>query len=253
MRVSIITTCYNRQQTIRETIESLLAQSYPDIEYIVVDGASTDGSLRIIEEYRDRISTIICERDSGMYEAINKGIRASTGDIVGLLHSDDTLYDANTISEIVAQLGRSHTDILYGDGLFVDQHTPTTIVRNWISGRYSRGNISNGWLPLHPTLYVRRSCIEQGGLYDESYAIAADSELMVRYLHDRNFSVIYLERYIVRMRMGGVSTTPSKLLTKWHEDLRLYRSHNINPYRALLCKVVSKIPQFVTAKFINLK
>ncbi|MFI3305855.1 MAG: glycosyltransferase family 2 protein [Rikenellaceae bacterium] len=252
MRVSIITTCYNREQTIRETIESILAQEYHEIEYIVVDGASTDGSLQIIEEYRDHISTIISERDSGMYEAINKGIRASTGDIVGLLHSDDTLYDTTTIGEIVAHLHASNADILYGDGIFVDEHNPTKIIRNWISGIYTRRKVRSGWLPLHPTLYIRRSCLQRWGLYDESYTIAADSDLLVRYLHDRDLRVVYLERYIVRMRMGGVSTTPSKMVAKWREDLRLYSSHGINPYWALWCKVISKIPQYISAKFINL-
>ncbi|MCD8182162.1 MAG: glycosyltransferase [Bacteroides sp.] len=138
MKVSIITSCFNREATIRQAIESVLAQDYPDLEYIVVDGASTDGSLKVIREYRDRISTLISEPDKGMYEAINKGIRAATGDIVGLVHSDDFLYDAHIISDIVERFEQTGADLVYGNGLFVDYTNTDKPVRNWISGNYRR-------------------------------------------------------------------------------------------------------------------
>lgn len=139
MKVTIITSCYNRVKTIRGCIESVLAQDYPDIEYIVVDGASTDGSMDVINEYKDRIAKIISEPDHGMYEAINKGLRAATGDIVGLVHSDDFLFSNHTVSNIVKRFEETHADFLYGDGLFVDAVNTQKVVRNWIGAATACG------------------------------------------------------------------------------------------------------------------
>ena len=250
MRVSIITSCYNREKTIHEAIESVLTQDYPDIEYIVVDGASTDHSLQVINRYKDRITRIISEPDKGMYEAINKGIKLATGDLIGLVHSDDFLYDTHTISDMVEQFRKTKADIVYGNGLFVNPENTNKVVRNWISGSYHRWKVRWGWLPLHPTVYIKRSVMQQWGLYDESYKIGADSDLLVRYLYRAdNLRVAYLNRYIVRMRMGGLSTDPDKMKRKWAEDLRLYRANGFNPYISLCGKILSKIPQFITAKF----
>lgn len=150
MKVTIITACYNRERTIRGCIESILAQDYPDIEYIVVDGASTDGSLSVIQEYKERIAKIISEPDKGMYEAINKGLRAATGEVVGLVHSDDFLFSPHTVSHIVERFRETHADFLYGDGLFVDADRTDKVVRNWIGGEYRLWKVRHGWLPLHP-------------------------------------------------------------------------------------------------------
>ena len=209
MKISIITTCYNRVSTIRGAIESVLAQDYADIEYIIVDGASTDGSVEAIRDaiagYEDKVK-FISEPDHGMYEAINKGIRMATGDYIGLVHSDDFLYSPHTISDIVKQLEATHADFLYGDGLFVNPENTDKVVRKWIGGTYRLWKVRHGWLPLHPTCYIKRSTIERKGLYNESYKIAADSDLLFRYLLGGELSVTYLHEYIVRMRMGGLST-----------------------------------------------
>lgn len=250
MKVSIITSCYNREATIRDAIESVLSQDYPDIEYIVVDGASNDNSLSIINEYKDRIATIISEPDKGMYEGINKGMRAATGDVIGLIHSDDFFYSTATISKIVKQIEEQKADILYGNGLFVDFTDTSKVVRNWISGTYKKSNMRNGWLPLHPTVYIRKECFDQMGLYNENYKIAADSDFLVRYMYNGDFKVTYYNDYVVRMRMGGLSTDPKKMKYKWAEDIRLYKSHGFNPYWTLGCKILSKIPQFISAKLI---
>lgn len=249
MKVSIITSCFNREGTIREAIESVLSQDYPDIEYIVVDGASTDNSLEIIREYKDKIATIISEPDNGMYEGINKGISVATGDIIGLLHSDDFLYSQNTISRIVKAFRYMEADIVYGNGLFVDGKNTDKVVRNWISGEYSKKKVVRGWLPLHPTVYIKRSAMDYWGIYDDSYKIAADSDFLVRYLYEATLKVAYLNEYIVKMRMGGLSTSFKRTKQKWEEDLRMYREHGFNPYRALAGKIISKIPQFISAKF----
>lgn len=218
MKVSIITSCYNRAGTIRCAIESVLAQDYPDIEYIIVDGASTDGSTEIIRQYEGRVARIISEPDRGMYEAINKGIRAATGDIVGLMHSDDFFFDNHVVSDIVKRFEKTDADFVYGDGLFVDCNDTNRVVRNWIGGSYHRWKVKCGWLPLHPTCYIRKDVMLREGLYDESYKIAADTDLLVRYLYKSRLKVDYLQRYIVRMRMGGLSTDSEKRKAMWHEE-----------------------------------
>lgn len=247
MRVSIITSCYNRAATIRSAIESVLAQDYNDIEFIVVDGSSTDGSLDIIRKYADRISIIISEPDHGMYEAINKGIRVATGEIIGLLHSDDFFYDNGVIGRIVERMKRTHADFLYGDGLFVNPDNTNKVVRNWIGGGYRLWKVRHGWLPLHPTCYIRRDVMMRLGLYNESYKIAADSDLLVRYLLTGGLTVTYLNEYVVRMRMGGLSTDSAKRKKMWEEDIRVYVSHGLWPTLTKLEKMAWKVPQFVLA------
>lgn len=247
MKVSIITSCFNRVATIRSAIESVLAQDYNDIEFIVVDGSSTDGSLDIIREYADRISIIISEPDHGMYEAINKGIRVATGEIIGLLHSDDFFYDNGVIGRIVERMKRTHADFLYGDGLFVNPDNTNKVVRNWIGGGYRLWKVRHGWLPLHPTCYIRRDVMMRQGLYNESYKIAADSDLLVRYLLTGGLTVTYLNEYVVRMRMGGLSTDSAKRKKMWEEDIRVYVSHGLWPTLTKLEKMAWKVPQFVLA------
>lgn len=248
MKVSIITSCFNREATIGQAIESVLAQNYQEIEYIVVDGASKDRSLQVINRYKDRISQIISEPDKGMYEGINKGIRRATGDIIGLLHSDDFLYSPNTISKIVKKFENTKADFVYGNGLFVDYQDTNKVIRNWIGGSYSKWKVKHGWLPLHPTCYIRKTCIDQLGLYDESYKIAADSDFLFRYLYEGNLKVEYLNEYIVKMRMGGLSTDSTKRKQMWQEDIRMYRSHGLSPTWTKLPKMAWKVPQFITAK-----
>lgn len=245
MKITLVTACYNRSRTIGNTIESVLAQDYPRVEYIVVDGASADGSLNIIRQYESRIDRIISEPDGGMYEAINKGIRAATGDIVGLLHSDDEFYSSGTLSKIADAFALSGADIVYGNGIFIAADNSGKIVRDWISGQYKRKNVKRGWLPLHPTVYAKREVFGACGLYDESYKIAADSDMLVRMFYERDFRIHYMNDYVVRMSMGGVSTGLSTQVKKWKEDLRMYRSHGFNPYTALAGKILSKIPQFL--------
>lgn len=248
MKVSIITSCFNREKTIAQAIESVLSQDYPNIEYIVVDGASKDDTLAIINRYKGRISHIISEPDKGMYEGINKGIRAATGDIIGLLHSDDFLFSTNTISRIVKRFEETQADFIYGNGLFVDSDNTNKVVRNWIGGKYSKWKVRHGWLPLHPTCYIRKSCMDKWGLYDESYKIAADSDFLFRYLYEADLKVEYLNEYIVKMRMGGLSTNSKRRKMMWEEDIRIYKNHGMPPTLTKLEKMAWKVPQFISAK-----
>ena len=251
MKVSIITSCYNRAATIRSAIESVLAQDYNDIEFIVVDGSSTDGSLDIIREYVDRISIIISEPDHGMYEAINKGIRMATGDVIGLCHSDDFVYARDTVSHVVKKMEETGCDFLYADGIFVNEQNTRKVVRKWIGGRYARWKVRCGWLPLHPTCYIRRDVMMKHGLYDESYKIAADTNLLVDYLYNCNLKVAYLPEFVTRMRMGGMSTDASKRKKMWDEDIRVYTGYGFKPVTLTkLMKMAWKVPQFIKAKFM---
>ena len=255
MKISIITTCYNRVSTIRGAIESVLAQDYADIEYIIVDGASTDGSVEAIQEAiagKEGQVKFVSEPDHGMYEAINKGIRMATGDYIGLVHSDDFLYSSHTISDIAKRLNETRADFLYGDGLFVNAENTDKVVRKWIGGTYRLWKVRHGWLPLHPTCYIRREVMEKLGGYDESYMIAADTDLLVRYLLDNHVKTDYLKKYIVRMRMGGMSTDNSRRAKMWKEDIRVYSSHGFKHVTLTkIEKMLWKVPQFVMAKFMK--
>lgn len=251
MKVSIITSCYNRVNTIQGAIESVLAQDYPDIEYIIVDGLSNDGSMDVINQYKGKVAKIVSERDHGMYEAINKGIRLATGDIIGLVHSDDFLYDNHVISDIVKEFEETNADFVYGDGVFVNAADINKPVRNWIGGPYYRWKVACGWLPLHPTCYIRRDVMMREGLYDESFKIAADTDLLVRYLYMARLKVVYLKRKIIRMRMGGLSTDSEKRRLMWNEDIRLYKAHGFWATPVKIMKMMWKVPQFVEAKFVK--
>ncbi len=261
MKISIITACYNRAETIGGAIESVLAQSYGDVELIVVDGASSDGSVaealramgcagRTLEEMREGVCVrgkwvrLISERDGGMYEAINKGIGMARGDVIGLVHTDDMLYDEEVLTAIADCFVRTEAEMVYGDGVFVKQDDLGRVVRNWVGGRYARRKVRWGWLPLHPTCYIRREVMLREGLYDESYRMAADSDLLVRYLYEAQLRVEYLPRRVIRMRMGGMSTDAKRRKAMWHEDVRMYRSHGFWAVPTKLMKMARKVPQF---------
>lgn len=254
MRISIITSCYNREATIADAIRSVLEQDYPDIEYIIVDGDSKDRSREVVQKaiagHEGKVK-FISEPDHGMYEAINKGIRMATGDVIGLVHSDDFLYDRHVISDVVRAFEETDADFVYGDGVYVDCDDTQRMVRNWRGGAYRRWKVECGWLPLHPTCYIRRDVMLREGLYDESFKIAADSDLLVRYLYKTHMKVYYLKRRIIRMRMGGLSTDSRRRHQMWNEDIRLYRSHGFLPVPMKLMKMMWKVPQYVEAKWLN--
>lgn len=290
MRVSIITGCYNRQKTLLGAVESVLAQDCSDIEYIIVDGASKDDSVKVVKDYILNITDavymvhqnevqpqslyddterwrkgfhllthgcnfkikMISEPDKGMYEALNKGIRMASGEIIGLVHSDDFLYDEHVVSDYVKKFEKTQADLVYADGLFVDQEDTNKVVRRWIGGHFKRWKVRCGWLPLHPTVYIKRDVFWRLGLYNEKYKIAADTDLLVRYLLDTQLRIAYMsKRFVIRMRMGGLSTDARKRKQMWNEDVQVYASHGfIAVHFVKLMKMSWKVPQFVMA-FLN--
>ncbi|MFV8336885.1 glycosyltransferase family 2 protein [Flavobacterium sp. RSP29] len=246
MRVTIITVCYNRVLTIEKSIQSVLAQKYPDIEYIIVDGNSTDGTKAIIASYGDRISQYISEPDKGMYDAINKGLQLSTGDVIGLMHSDDEFYDEDSISKIVASFEQDpKAEGVYGNGIYVSNDAEERLIRDRIGGDFSLNKIKSGWLPLHPTVYLKRSVVDKYGFYNLDFKIASDTEFLLRYLYQYKIKIRYLNAYIVKMRMGGMSTNASRALEVLYEDYKIYKYHGLAAFRVVFQKKTMALKQYL--------
>lgn len=204
MKISIITVAFNSASTIRETLESVKQQTHPDIEHIVVDGASSDDTVAIVRGY-PHVATCVSEPDSGLYDAINKGIRLASGDFVGILNSDDFLTSNDSISDIVSALNRSGAQAVYGDVAFVDPHDLQRVVRSYSSKKFRPRRFRFGYMPAHPTFYAKRELFEQYGHYKLGYKISADFELLLRFLLVNSVSTVYLAEDLVYMRTGGLS------------------------------------------------
>lgn len=246
MQVSIITVCYNRSATIAKAIESVLNQDYPDIEYIVIDGNSKDGTKEIIQSYSKRITKYISEPDKGMYDAINKGLHLATGDIVGLMHSDDEFYDRTNVSKIVAAYKDApEADGLYGNGIYISNDAEERIVRNRIGGAYDFEKIKSGWLPLHPTVYLKKSLIEKYGFYNLDFKIASDTEFLLRYLFQHKINMVYVDEYIVKMRMGGLSTNYKRAFEVLYEDYKIYKYHKLSAVQTVFLKKIYALVQYL--------
>ncbi|MDA9312916.1 glycosyltransferase [Vicingaceae bacterium] len=247
MKVSIITVCYNSATTIEDTIQSVLGQTYDAIEYIIIDGASSDETLQIMDKYKNDISVLVSEKDKGMYDAINKGIQLSTGDIIGILNSDDFYIDNSVISEVVQQMQREKADSLYSDLYYVATEDTNKVVRNWVSGKYNRQKFLCGWMPPHPTFFVKRKAYEKYGNFNLDLKSAADYELMLRFLHKNNISTCYLPRPLVRMRVGGMSNVSLINRIKANkEDRKAWRMNGLQPRPyTMLLKPLRKVLQYV--------
>ncbi len=247
MKVSIITITYNSEKYIENTIQSVVNQDYENIEYIIVDGLSTDNTLDIVNRYQDKISKIISEKDNGLYDAINKGIKAATGDIIGLIHSDDFLASDNVISKYVEKFKNTNAEGVYANLHYVDQHNTNKLIRNWVSGEYKQGLFKKGWMPPHPTFYVKKEVYERYGLYrDDIFKSAADYEFMLRVIHKHQIKVAYLPIVTVKMRMGGVSNASLKNRLKANkEDQLAWEINNLKmPVLLPVLKPLSKLKQY---------
>ncbi|RZA02809.1 MAG: glycosyltransferase, partial [Sphingobacteriaceae bacterium] len=203
LKISLITVVYNAQSNIKRCIESVLSQNYTNIEYVIIDGGSTDGTLQIIEQYKPYINIFLSETDKGIYDAMNKGIKLATGDIIGTLNSDDFFADNDVLTCIANAFEENKTDIVYGDLDYIN--LKGKIIRKWESGAYREGLFNWGWMPPHPTFYCKRLLFEQFGAYNLQYGTAADYELMVRFIHLNKTSVYYLNKTIIKMTLGGAS------------------------------------------------
>jgi glycosyltransferase involved in cell wall biosynthesis len=249
MRVSIITICYNREATIGKAIESVLKQDYLNIEYLVIDGNSNDGTKAIIQSYADKISTYISEPDKGMYDALNKGLQLATGDIIGLMHSDDEFYDLTVVSQIVAAFQNNpNTQGVYGDGIYVSNDVEERIIRDRIGGSFSLKKVQSGWLPLHPTVYLKRTVMEKYGFYNLDFKIASDTEFLLRYLYKYQIKMTYINSYFVKMRMGGLSTSYRRAFEVLVEDYNIYKFHGLFAFRVVFLKKMVALKQYLKIK-----
>jgi len=245
-RISIITVVKNNAQTIKDAIDSVLSQTYQNIEYIVVDGASTDGTVDIVQSYGDKIDKFISEPDNGLYDAMNKGIKLATGDIVGILNSDDFYIAEHVIEKVVKEFQEKGVDSVYGDLVYVDASDTDKIVRYWESKPYKKGLFYKGWHPPHPTFFVRNEIYKKYGLFNLDFKIAADYEIMLRYLVKYEISCSYIPEVIVSMRTGGTSNKNLTNIIKANiECYKAWRKNKlkINP-KTFLLKPLSKIFQY---------
>ncbi|WP_216208961.1 glycosyltransferase family 2 protein [Polynucleobacter sp. Latsch14-2] len=244
LKISIITAVYNNED-ISEAILSVQHQSYQNIEHIIVDGDSSDGTLSAIKKIIKDGSILISESDDGIYDALNKGFSNSTGDIIGLLHSDDFFANSGVIAEVANAFMNPSVELVYGDLDYVSQRDSSRIIRHWVAGNFSRTRLSFGWMPPHPTIFMRRSLVERLGGYDVSYRISGDFEIILRCFSDHSLSFIYLPHVLVKMRVGGTSNRSLRhIYIKMTEDYRALRRHSIGGIAALSWKSLSKIRQF---------
>ena len=245
MKISVITATWNSEETIEDTLRSLNSQDYSDIEHIIVDGASTDATLDYVQRYGDNVNTVISEKDNGIYEALNKGINASTGDVIGFLHSDDLYANQNVLSRVAEEFTNDATDATYGDLAYVAKDNVTKIVRSWVSGPFDRSKMKNGWMPPHPTFYMRRKYYKALGGFNPKYMISADYDSILRYLWKNELNPSYIPEVLAIMRLGGKSNNSlSNIIKKSLEDKNAMIEYGIPPFRGLLGKNFSKIPQF---------
>ncbi|MCD2449766.1 glycosyltransferase [Methylicorpusculum oleiharenae] len=203
--ISIITVCYNSVETIADTIASVASQQYSDYEHIIVDGASSDGTLDIVKNARS-VTRYVSERDEGIYDAMNKGISMATGNVIGILNADDVYANTEILQRISLKMERDSLDVLYGDIAFFSPNKPDVIKRRFSSAQFSPSKIAWGWMPAHPSLFIRRSVFEQYGFYKTDFKIAGDYEFVARIFKEGNLRYGYLPEVVVKMRTGGIST-----------------------------------------------
>lgn len=253
MKISIITIVYNRQYCIADCIQSVLNQTYSDIEHVVIDGGSTDGTIAQIEPFKSKLGFFLSEKDEGLFDALNKGIRNATGDIIGVLHSDDFFYAPNTLQQVADAFLSSGADLVYAKGLYVDRDDSSKVKRIYPSKPFRKQYLSFGWIPLHTTIFVKRELFEKYGLYNNDYSIASDYEISLRWFQNDSIKKYFLDQWVVKMRLGGVSTTGNLQMKKSKEDLRIINRYNLHGKFTLACKIGRKIPQYLAPQLKEYK
>ncbi len=247
MKVSIITAALNRAETIEGCIRSVLEQTHPHIEHIIIDGGSTDGTVELVRNYEGRLAHWVSEPDSGIFDALNKGLRAASGDVIGTLGADDFYPDDRVIETVVETFSRSGCDCCFGDKLYVDHKDATRAVRYWVASGYAPGRFRLGWMPPHLAFYAKRELFERFGFYRTDLPISADYELMLRFMERHRVSARYIPRILAKMRTGGLST--QGLRSRIEQSFEDYRAWKVNGLRgglfAVVMKKVRKLPQLV--------
>lgn len=246
MTVSVITATYNSSATVEDTLSSVASQDYSRIEHIIIDGMSKDDTIEIVNRF-PHVSRKVSEKDRGIYDAMNKGILLASGDIIGILNSDDFYASQDVISKVVRAFNQTDCDAVYGDLVYVDKEHTDKVTRYWRSGSYKPGSFMWGWMPPHPTLFVRKVVYERFGLFDLELKTAADYELMLRFIHKHGIKLHYIPEVLVRMRSGGASNASfQRRLDANRADQKAWKKNGLRPYWfTVLLKPVRKIGQFL--------
>lgn len=247
MKISIITVCFNSVETIKDTIRSVAEQNYPDVEHIIIDGGSTDGTKDIIAN-ATTVARYISEPDDGIYDAMNKGIARASGDIIGILNADDFYASEDVLEHVAMTFDEPGVDSCYADLVYVRQHDAQKIVRYWKSYPYKPGLFKRGWMPAHPTFFCRKSVYERYGNFDLNYTIAADVELLFRFLEKKRINSVYLPKTIIKMRLGGTTNQSWRNISiQNHEALSALDEHYGRVSRAcfFLGKLFNRSSQFL--------
>ena len=245
MKISIITAVYNNKNSILDAVRAVQSQTYTDIEHIIIDGGSTDGTIELITSLSHQPSLFVSEPDSGIYDALNKGISLATGDVIGFMHSDDIFASNAIIAMIADQFANPLVDAVYGNLQYVSKDDPSKVIRYWKSSPFCLKQLYRGWMPPHPTVYLRREVYETYGLFDTSFRIAADYEFMLRIFRDNSRCSVYIPEVFVKMRVGGESNSVKNYIRKWKEDYRALQRNNIGGIGVLAIKNLSKLKQFL--------
>lgn len=247
MKVSIITATYNSAKYIASSLNSIFNQDYKDIECIIIDGDSKDQTKSIIKTYqRKNLNiTLVSEADNGIYDALNKGIKLATGDLIGFVHSDDNLASPHIISELVLAIKEKQAFGIYGDLQYVSQLDTSKLIRDWKSCVFSKSLLKKGWMPPHPTLFLKKEVYQKYGNFNQNYKISADYDFMLRVLKDKTLRFVYLPKVIIKMRVGGASNKSLKnIIQKTKEDYKAITSNKIGNWVTLFLKNYSKFKQF---------
>jgi glycosyltransferase involved in cell wall biosynthesis len=244
LKISLITVCYNAESTINSCIQSVIRQNFNNVEYIIIDGGSTDKTINIVNNYKHFISHIVSEPDKGIYDAMNKGIKLATGDVVGMLNADDFFADDTVLNTIAQVFVQYNVNIIYADLDYINKNGG--VVRKWRSGSYSAKSFNLGWMPPHPTFYCKRNLFEKFGFYSLGYGTAADYELMLRFLYVNKLSAHYIKKVIIKMKIGGKSNKSfSNRVKGLYFDLKAMRNNGISiPIITLIVKPLRKIIQY---------
>lgn len=246
MKVSIITATYNSARTIKDTVLSIRHQSYGNIEHIIIDGSSVDNTLNLAGHF-GHTGPLLSEPDKGIYDAMNKGLKMASGDIIGILNSDDFYSDTGVIEKVVKAFESENCDGIYGDLVYVDQFQTKKVLRKWIAGGYSKKLFYRGWMPPHPTFFVKKEVYEKYGLFDLTFRSSSDYELLLRFMFLKDIKVEYLPGVLVHMRAGGNSNRSIKNRIVAHlEDYRAWRVNGISPkWYTVALKPLRKIKQYL--------
>ena len=248
MKVSIITATFNSEKTLNICMTSVLEQTYSNIEYILVDGQSSDHTVKLIQEFALQHENIqyISEHDDGIYDALNKGIKKATGDVIGFVHSDDFLANPNIVEDIVCCFKRYNVDGVYGNLHYVSSTNINKVLRNWESRPFSKKLLKLGWMPAHPTLFLKASVYKNKGVFNKTFRIAADYDFILRIFTDDDYSFYFLPKVITKMRVGGKSNNNLKnIIKKTREDLNAAKNNGLSlPYKVIFSKNISKLPQW---------